>query len=340
MPLRSISSLLCALALLAGCAQPTRNVLFVTKASLGIDADVTAQSASFAYDRTEGYFAPRYTNQDPPAVLASVSTDGGIIDRKIRQVYATGNAAKIVSSPSAPAVAPLETTQQALFRKASLEQGPSAPAVQPVYPGAPSEPARSMFFGTATVLGLKVQFSPALIEGLTLGFKRKEFSVIPQDPNESSFPSVIASFDADTSASASAGKALPQASMGAKQFFATGAAADGLAANTQIRSLFQNEAADRLAAYRDNERHIQNYALLSLACLTELDDTQAQKVWTNVSQLKLFDPAGVTALQSAASPSAARSVYTREMVIANVDATEAGLMHAHQVYVCSLRKPT
>lgn len=315
--IRLIASATCLALLLGGCAEMPRNVVFMTKASIGIDIESTAQTASFAYDRIEGYYAPRYAGQDPPAVYASLATNGKMIDRKIKQVYATGNAAKIVSTPGS------QSPRVAM---------PPARASDSATAGGTVANTKSMFFGTGTVLGLKVGFGPTSLDSFTLGFKRKELSIIPHDPGDTDFPSVMASFNGDQATLRHAGNSLS-----IKQFFATGVAAEGLASNPQIRREFEDEAISRLAEYREDERQQYRLALLSLACLARLDDAETTKVWQNVEELALFDPSAISELRNAPSMSAARTVYTNEIGITKaISKDHTDLMRKHQAYVCEL----
>jgi hypothetical protein len=331
---RLLAGIGCAL-LLAGCADVSRNVVFVTKASVGIDVDTTAQTASVAYDRTEGYFAPRYANQEPVAVYASVATNGAMFDRKIRQVYATGRAAEIVSTPSQAAAVP----RQALYRRTSMDTAAASPAQRPAAPAGPAgQPTdKSMFFGTGTVIGFKVGMGTSTIDTFTFGYKRKEVSLIPHAPDDGDFPSVMASLDTGTAVTIQ-----PNGSkFDVSQFFATGTAAEALAQNRTIHEQFQDEAQSRLSEYREDERHQRDYALTSLACLSELDDAGAQQVWENAGQLQLFPPSAIQRLKTAPSVAAARSIYTKEMTITDAySKTMTGLMRGHLAYVCSLRKKT
>jgi hypothetical protein len=207
---------------LVGCATPD-HVLFVTKTSLGIDFDSKPPSASIAYDRIEGYIAPSYDTGEIPPVVASVKSDGAIFNPKIRQVYATGEAAQIVSIPEIPNV----TTE--------------APKL--------GGNKKLMFFGTTTTTGLKVDFSTSAVpDSLTFGFKRKEFSFIPLgtqvDADGKSYdiyPSVIASFDTAATVSTPGETGLRNA-----QFFATGQAARFLASYKEIREDFRAQATNDL----------------------------------------------------------------------------------------------
>ena len=54
---------------LTGC---TDQVIFITKTSVGIDADTTLAAVSIAYDRTDGYLGPRYEDGSIPPVVSSI----------------------------------------------------------------------------------------------------------------------------------------------------------------------------------------------------------------------------------------------------------------------------
>ncbi|MEF8731682.1 MAG: hypothetical protein V5B40_07170 [Candidatus Accumulibacter meliphilus] len=203
----------------AACAAPD-HVLFVTKTSIGIDLDSKPASASLAYDRVEGYIGPRYDNGEIPPVIALVKSDGAIFNPRIRQVYATGDAAEIVVKARAD---PLQ----------SSERGPKL-----------SGGKKLMFFGTATTTGLKVGFTTGLPDSLTFGFRRKEFSYIPigtvgtgKDAFDV-YPAILASIDTAATAGTASETGLRNA-----QFFATGQAARFLAKNDRIRDEFTQQAA-------------------------------------------------------------------------------------------------
>lgn len=131
---------------LAGCAS-SDHVLFVTKTSVGIDFDSKPGTASLGYERIEGYVAPRYDNGEIAPVVASVKSDGGIFDPRIRQIYATGDAAVVVAGGEDP------TDKRPLKGERKL-----------------------MFFGTTATTGMKIGFTTGLPASVVFGFKRKEFS--------------------------------------------------------------------------------------------------------------------------------------------------------------------
>jgi hypothetical protein len=195
--------------LLSACASPKDTVVFVTHTSLGVDVENAPPSASFGYGRVEGYFGHRFEDGNVPPVAGSFSTNGGIFDRKVQQVYATGPAALIVTNDAA-----------------------SSPGAERSYSG----DHKPMFFATSTTLGFRVVFGEAM-NSMTLGYKRKEASIIPlvatstaAGTNAVTFPSVIASVGGDVAAG------QPNSTTFAvSQYFATGVAAENVAGYDSVR---------------------------------------------------------------------------------------------------------
>ena len=209
-----------ACASLAGCANPD-SVLFVTDTSLGINVESKPATASVAYDRIEGYIAPRYDNGALPPVVASIQTGGSIFDPRIRQVYATGAAAvRAVGTDNAPASNP------------QLSGG-----------------RKLAFFGTSTTVGFKAGFDTgtAVPDSLLFGYRRKEFSFIPlgtttdASGTHDTYASALASVDSNTT-TLGTGSVTGAAGVGLthSQFIATGLAADTLATNAMNAPAFEN----------------------------------------------------------------------------------------------------
>lgn len=195
--------LLGAAAVLTGCAN-SQNVVFLTKTSLGIDVSTEPSSASIGYDRFEGYVGPRFDNGAVPPVAASFETNGQLFGRAVRQVYATGEAARVVTSAGSPVASP-----------------------------SPSGEHKVMFFSTATTLGLKLGFgSTGSTDNFTFGYKRREASVIPVTNGQ--FPAVLATIQSDVTADTRTGTAF-----GVQQYFATGDAAVSVAGLRPVRGMFQ-----------------------------------------------------------------------------------------------------
>ena len=220
--------------LLAACTD-LNSVVFVTDSSLGINVDGKPPLTSVAYDRTEGYFAPRYDNGAVPPVVASIGLGGSFFDPRIRQVYATGAAAlKAVKTPGA-ADGPKILTGTAANKKLA-------------------------FFGTSTTVGAKIGFGSTapLPDSFVFGYRRKEFSFLPlgsqslptpipaagsaiapatQATTTDVYPSVLASIDTTLDATSAENQGISSL-----QFFSTGEAAESLAANPTVQSSFERIA--------------------------------------------------------------------------------------------------
>lgn len=217
-----VTSLLALATVVSACTAPNR-VLFVTSSTIGMDADSKPATASIGYERIEGYVGPRYQDGSVPPVVASIATDGTVFSPKIVQLYATGPAAEL-----------------AVGEKDA--QGDPAQ-----FKGDP-DPKQLIFFGTTTTLGFRVGFDGSAPDSATLGYKRKEFAVLPLGaPTNTAqgdpLPSVLASIN-------TAIKTGPLNATGltAQQFFATGAAAESLAASDTIRREFTDLSSDAVSA--------------------------------------------------------------------------------------------
>ncbi|KAA0676413.1 hypothetical protein [Roseomonas genomospecies 6] len=214
--------------LLTGC-DTTDRAVFVTSTNIGINADATTRVVNIGYDRTEGFIGPDYVDSGaaPPAV-GHLQSDLAVFSPKIKQLYATGRAAELVTMPELPG---------------EPESSDELKGVR-----------RLLIFGTSSNIGLKLGFATAsgLPDGIVFGYKRKEMSVIPfkeaapkeAAPGESTdhYASVLASIDMNQST-----ETLPTSSFKLTQFVATGMAARNLARNEQIRNLFHSQAKQAIA---------------------------------------------------------------------------------------------
>jgi hypothetical protein len=267
---------------LAGCAT-TDSVLFVTKTSLGIDFDSKPATASIAYDRIEGYVAPRYDNGEIPPVVASVKSDSAIFTPNIRQVYATGDAAVIaVSAEPRKTLAALDP--KVFSDTTDKEKG----YVQKKLKGE----KKLMFFGTTTTTGLKVGFTTNVPDSLVFGFKRKEYSFIPLGTQEEEikkdkdgqpvkekydvYPSVLASIDTAATAGEADQKDKPT-SLSNAQYFATGRAARELAANDAISKAFKAQAAESLRSQQAQVVSEENKLIKQIVAFFTADDGKTLK---------------------------------------------------------------
>lgn len=295
-------SLLLAL-LLPGCASGPNTVVFVTKTSLGLDVEQTPPTASIAYDRVEGYFGPRYDTSAVPPVLAIFTTNGQLLGREVKQIYATGNAARVLAEPST-----------------------KVPA-DPMLTGN----IKPMFFGTSSTVGVKIGYEAGgSTSTFTLGYKRKELSVIPV--TDGAFPSVLATLQTDVDA-----RTASSTGFGAGQLFATGGAATDLARRVEVRDVFMSKADAALSAYRAEEREQGRHALVTLSCLAALSDAQLPKVWSNAEALDVLSKEAKISEFATLTPPVARDKYTRYLALLDADSQDTTLrMNLHRQYVCGL----
>jgi hypothetical protein len=317
----------CAAILLLGCATQPDTAVFVTKTSLSLlDMDSVPSSVSIAYDRVEGYFGPRFDDGTVFPVVSSLETDGGLLDRKIKQVFATGAAATLVTGTEP---------------RCNCSATP---------PGKELEGNKVVLFGTGTVLGVKFGFAENL-PSLTLGFKRREAALIPVDKWRQ--PSVLASFDNLTAAGVPAGAAsvpaglasAPASQFRLEQFFATGAAAENLARMRGMREVFQDKAERAIGEvekYRSEEARQGRLALDTLSCFSKVGDDKLDLVWSNAEALGVFGDLGTVGRIRAepAQPGQRqkqRQIYTGELGL--LDAASPSytvLLGLHKKSVCDL----
>lgn len=249
---------------LASCATTTDHATFVTKSSFSIlDADSTPPSISIAYDRFEGYVGPRFDDGSVYPVAGFVESDGTFFNRALRQAYAGGDAARIVTA------------------QPELSQANAATSAMPAA-AAPAD--RVLVFATATSFGLKISFAQTMPASFTLGYKRKEASVVPVDRWRQ--PSVMASLDNTSNV------ATPESgAFGVRQYFATGEAATNLARLPSIRAKFlekAREAIGTVAAFRLEEATQGRLALDTVACVLAAPDATLPKIWANAEELDIF----------------------------------------------------
>lgn len=321
---------------LTGCAT-VDDVLFVTKTSIGFELDSKPATASISYDRIEGYFGPRYDNGAVPPVFASINTDGKILNPQIKQLYATGAAATNLA----------------------LGSGQSVKA-----PSDLSGSKKLMFFGTTTTTGLKVGFTSNIPDNFVLGFKRKEFSLIPlgkrrvepDDSNNSKrvvdvYPSVLASIDTGARTGAPSDTSLIT-----HQLFATGEVAAELGKEPDLKNLMKKRTKDAFEVYKLALGDQQTEALIVLRCLTNIEDKQLPSVWEDAKRHNLFYSSDkydklITAYSNAVKETdievreqkirGLRNRYADDIGITDGSTpTRAQMLQAHGKFVCDLAKLT
>lgn len=205
---------------LCGCGYSKR-VAFGTTSSIGLDVDTQPNpTLSVGDDREELIVGPRYKNGAIPPVVAHIDADGGLFNASVSQIYATGNAARIVSNGSAIGGArPLKGDREV------------------------------MFFGTNTNLGIKASFVGEIPKSFNFGYKRQELSVIPVGigggpGGTDTYGSVLAKIGINSQVENIANK-----NFNYESFFATGDAAENLANNPIIKTSFTSLAKNSYSAY-------------------------------------------------------------------------------------------
>jgi hypothetical protein len=252
---------LLAILLLTGCAS-NDTAVFVTSTSLSIfEGDSKPAGVSIGYKRVEGYLGPNNADGSAPPVLASIETDANIWSPKVRQLYATGDAAVIAATG--------KNDKKATDTQAGL--------------------GKVMFFGTSTNLGLSIGTTANVPDSFAFGYKRKEMSVIPLvkisgsgNSATYSYPSVLASID--TAGSAGREGDGTKAALSASQFFATGDSARAMAAKLSSEFVDRAEmsvgAAQKVMAGR------------ALTCYARVMLQDRAKVWEDAHEHDLYNEHG------------------------------------------------
>jgi len=231
----------------AGCASKD-STLFVTKTSFGVDFDAKPPTMDVGYSRKEGTIAPKFEDGNVIPQMASFHGRAGVIGNVFigaAQSFAVGEPsvimAKYMGNPNAkPAV-------KDVIDAAELA-GPH------LVTGRLSQPKR-YFFGTDTSLGVKVGLAAetgGVPDSLSVGWKRKELAYVPLTRTGSdatmqiAVPSLLSTVNFGTN---------PQnGATTVSQFFATGSAANYLAAQPDVRAVLgarivaDTELAERLDA--------------------------------------------------------------------------------------------
>lgn len=230
--------------LTTACSIGKNQVAFVTSTELSVlSADSTTQDVSIGYDRHELVIAPAYPESGAiPPVYARLDSNASILNPEVRSIYATGQAAEIVTK----------------------KQQTADPEKYPLV-----GQRRRMVFGTTTTTGLKLSYEGGARVGFLFGHKRQEASVIPVRRKESSdterpdyYGSVIAA--QRKTASTDDPDAI---GLGSMQFMATGIAAKNLAANRDVQTLFEKKAIASLDALKSiPETNVDNDTRQSAIC--------------------------------------------------------------------------
>lgn len=316
--------------MLVACASPRDSAVFVTKTSMSIaDIDSLPASISIGYDRVEGYAGPRFTEGSAYPVASLIETNGGITDRKIRQVFVGGEAALIATSATAA----------------------SAPSPAASVSASAASNARALIFATGTTTGLKLGFTEGTIAptSFTIGYRRKEAALVPVDQQKLG-TSVLGSLSNDVGVAIAA--SAPAASnptsavnvaFGLEQFFATGKAAENLAGRKKIRDKFQDSAetaVGNVQKYREAEAVQGRIAMETIVCVDRLNETQFDRVINNIEDLRILADYNVMPKIRAASRKDQRQLYYSFLTVLNPSSPKVtSAMEFHKQLACDLAPP-
>lgn len=218
---------------LGGCGLGKDKILFLTKTSFGVDVDSKPPTLDIGYARTEGTIAPVLKDGQVLPQMASFDSEAGIINQAIGQSFATGNAAELLSKYLASAARPdTDAIEEDLLGKPKTIESQ------------PEDQRRAYFFGTNTNFALRIGFpveQGGIPDSLNLGYKRKEIAVVPlisipykddddKDKLKVALPSLLSTVSINSNAYNPS-----KSSTEITQFYATGLAANNLAALPEIR---------------------------------------------------------------------------------------------------------
>jgi hypothetical protein len=231
----------------SACGIGRDRMVFATNTSIGVDLDTKPPKASLAYSRQELVIAPQYqgghpipagspastpsggrgancaTGEQVPSVLATIRNE--FLAFVSKQSFLTGHAADLM----AYGILKGDNLARDSIGRAYLSSTGTATATD--------EHKEPFFFGTSTVFGFDLRYNPAtgLPDAAAVGFKRKELAILPLMEIASGKDVVV------EVPSVFAGAAMGVDLKGGKQadgmqVFATGRAAEFLAASKSMRS--------------------------------------------------------------------------------------------------------
>ena len=213
---------------------------FGTATSVGLDVSGTSKmpdKISFAYDRAEVVIVPDDSSGRPHSVFASLDSEWTWLDGfYVSQVFATGEAAKIVTTEGAA----VETTEAK-----GAKPGKAAESKTTTAPPGGNEPADSkgsgmpLLFVTGTKLGIAIEIGQTTSAPMSLlvGYRRAEMTLMPDAAGKNDIESVFADMTIDSrDITTTTRPELPTfGGVRIKQRIATGEAAKNAARHSEMR---------------------------------------------------------------------------------------------------------
>jgi len=236
--------------IVAGCGLGYNRMLFFTGTNFGLNIDSTPPTAEISVGRREGVIAPAFEGDKVPPVLGMFRSDGNFFSPALTSVFAGGSAAATVTGK------PDGTGRYCVAnppRSRMLAFWSAVPGVRALTEV--DDTARPFIFATDTMTGLKAVWSGAggaVPETVKFGYNRKESAYAPVfsepgttpgatpgavpspicSPGQSEVknPSFLATAFTSTELSV-----INDSGFRYVQTFATGTAADNLAAREDIQ---------------------------------------------------------------------------------------------------------
>ena len=223
--------LLAGTAMLAtACAQHQDRITFVTTSQIGISTDSDTGTASIGYDREELIIAP--VNQSTGAIdplYANIQQGGTLTDPTIKQTFATGEAARIISlGPGSDNDDEISAIRdEAESRRAQVKSLEKS-----------SNNSKVLVFGTQSNIGIKLGLGASQAPEINLGYKRKERAAIPKVQDSGGSGQNAASLFGSLSVGVGVGSngGVGNSEFRLKQVIATGSAAENAASSEDARS--------------------------------------------------------------------------------------------------------
>jgi hypothetical protein len=217
---------------LSACAQSQDRITFVTTSQIGIATDSDTGTASVGYDRQELIIAPvdSQTGQIDP-LYANIQQGGDLLNPAIKQTFATGDAAEIISvGTGSGALQQIDTikTAAAERRAANTQDNQDED----------NNPRKVLVFGTQSNVGFKLSLGVSQAPEVNVGYKRKERATIPKlEENDDGAKRAASLFGSlSVRAGTPVGTQTPNADFTLKQVIATGAAAENAASSSDARA--------------------------------------------------------------------------------------------------------
>ncbi len=279
---------------LAGCAKP---VVFSTQTSIGLDVSGTAQypnKVSFSYNRQEAALVPRQSNGEAHSVFGGLDSDisfwkGSVI----KQTFATGEAAKIATGAG-------DGQHRASTNTAT----------------------DSLVFFTGTTFGLHLttgesQMSPNLL----MGYRRAEAAYIPVPDPGQEVRSVYADVLINTKSRDEVAEGEPAlvittnfptiSGVRIKQSFATGKAAENLAASADVQAKLNVAAGTAIGAIERSRARARALHRDIVIEVSRLKESQLDAGGEAMKAAGLADDAGLAAFRG--RPSFEKSRLLRDI---------------------------